>query len=258
MNATFQARLHFNGAGFVGWQRQAQGRSVQAEVERVLARLGGGPVTATAAGRTDAGVHALGLPVSFVLPRAWEAAALARALNALLPDDCWVEAVYPMRPGFHARRSALWRRYRYEVGTDAACRSPFRRPYEWALGRGLDGAALREAAGQLAGEHDFRAFAAVGQEKPHHRCRILEARWEARPGGWRFEVAADRFLHHMVRMLVGTMVDIALGRRTASDMTTLLARTDNAETSPPAPPEGLYFLAAGYPPECYLAGEGPA
>lgn len=258
MSATFQARLHFDGAGFVGWQRQAQGRSVQGEVEQVLARLAGGPVAATAAGRTDAGVHALGLPVSFVLPRAWDPAALARALNALLPDDCWVEAVHPMQPGFHARRSALWRRYRYEVGTDAGCRSPFRRRYEWPLGRPLDGEALRGAAAHLPGEHDFRAFAAVGQQKPHYRCRILEARWSDRPGGWRFEVAADRFLHHMVRMLVGTMVDIALGRRNASDMTTLLARTDNADTSPPAPPEGLYFLAAGYPPACYLVGEGPA
>ena len=125
-----------------------------------------------------------------------------------------------MQDGFHARKSALTRRYRYDIGTDDAAASPFRRPFEWALVPAPGAAALRAAATLLHGEHDFRAFAARGQAKPHYRCRLAVAEWtERREGrGVSFHVEADRFLHHMVRMLVGTMVDIGLGRRPVSDI----------------------------------------
>jgi tRNA pseudouridine38-40 synthase len=252
MSRTFLAALHFDGTGFVGWQRQPAGRSVQMEFERVLERLFARRAVAHAAGRTDAGVHAVGLAVSFSAPPSWSSAALRRALNALLPKDCWVESVHPMRPGFHARKSALSRRYRYDIGTDDAAASPFRRRFEWALGRPLDAAALRAAATLLLGEHDFRAFAAKGEPKPHYRCRLSRAEWETRPErGLSFQVEADRFLHHMVRMLVGTMVDVGLERRPLSDIEALLERGDNSETSPPAPPQGLYFVTATYPDALY-------
>ena len=255
MSRTFLATLHFDGTGFVGWQRQPAGRSVQVEFERVLTRLFGRRAPATAAGRTDAGVHAVGLGVSFSAPATWNAPSLLRALNALLPRDCWVERVHPMHAGFHARKSALSRRYRYDVGTDPASASPFRRPFEWALARPLDLAALRAAATLLHGEHDFRAFAAKGEPKPHYQCRLAEAEWRERPAsqGVSFHVQADRFLHHMVRMLVGTMVDVGLGRRPLSDIEMLLERGDNQRTSPPAPPQGLYFVEVAYPSELYLA-----
>jgi len=249
MSRTFLAVLQFDGGRFLGWQRQAAGRTVQGEFEGVLERLVGRRVVAHAAGRTDAGVHAVGLGVSFALPVKWEADAVRRALNALLPRDCWVERVGAVPNGFHARKSASGRRYRYDVGVDAATLSPFRRPYEWALCRPLDPDRLRAAAALLLGEHDFRAFAAKGEPKPHYRCTLRTAEWQDRAAGrgFSFHVAADRFLHHMVRMLVGTMVDIGLERRPVEEMTTLLTRDDNAETSPPAPPEGLYFVAAEYP-----------
>ena len=257
MSRTFLASLHFDGTGFVGWQRQPAGRSVQLEFERVLERLFEQPAPAHAAGRTDAGVHALGLGVSFSTPDRWTAPALRRAINALLPPDCWVGSVHAMAPGFHARKSARSRRYRYDVGTDEASASPFRRPFEWALRRPLDAGALRAAATLLQGEHDFRAFAAVGEPRPHYRCRLAVAEWAERPEGRgvSFHVEADRFLHHMVRLLVGTMVDIGRGRRPLSDIDLLLERGDNQRTSPPAPPEGLYFVRAAYPPALFLAGE---
>jgi len=218
-----------------------------------MERLCGRRIVAHAAGRTDAGVHALGMGVSFAAPSKWTADALRRALNALLPRDCWVESVVPMKPGFHARRSAAARRYRYDVGTDQAAFSPFRRPYEWALGRRLDIAAMRRAADLVQGQHSFEAFAARSGPKPHYRCRVAMARWEPRDSdrGFRFHITADRFLHHMVRFLVGTMVDIGLARRPIDEMATLLASADNRLTSPPAPPQGLYFVAADYPAECY-------
>ena len=252
--------LHFDGGRYLGWQRQASGRTVQGEVESVLERLAGRRVVAHGAGRTDAGVHSLGLGVSFSLAAKWEPDTVRRALNALLPRDCWVERVRAVHPGFHARKSALGREYRYVVGTDAASLSPFRRPYEWALGRPLDAAGLRGAADRLPGVHDFRAFAAKGEPKPHYQCTVRRAEWRVRPEGqgWTFHVAADRFLHHMVRMLVGTMVDIGLGRRAPEDMGALLVRQDNAETSPPAPPEGLYFVSAAYPAEAFADHPGDA
>jgi tRNA pseudouridine38-40 synthase len=211
---------------------------------------------AHAAGRTDTGVHAVGLAVSFSAPATWNAAALRRALNALLPTDCWIESVHPMQPGFHARKSAISRRYRYDIGLDDAASSPFRRRFEWALERPLDLAALRSAARLLLGEHDFRAFAAKGAPKPHYLCRLALSEWEPRADdrGVSFHVEADRFLHHMVRMLVGTMVDVGLERRPLADIEALLERGDNSETSPPAPPQGLYFVAATYP-EALYAGE---
>jgi tRNA pseudouridine38-40 synthase len=257
MSRTFLARLQFDGTGFIGWQRQPSGRSVQTEFERVLERLFGQRAPAHAAGRTDAGVHAIGLGVSFPAPDTWSARTLHRALNALLPRDCWVEQVHAMQPGFHARRSALARRYRYDIGTDHASASPFRHPFEWALARPLDGGALGAAATLLQGDHDFQAFAAKGQDKPHYRCRLAVAKWTERPGGrgMSFHVEADRFLHHMVRMLVGTMVDVGLGRRPLSDVDMLLGQENNQLTSPPAPPQGLYFVRATYPAELFLAPE---
>jgi tRNA pseudouridine38-40 synthase len=255
MHQTFLALLHFDGGGFIGWQRQSAGRSVQGDVEQVLKRLSGHHTAAHAAGRTDAGVHAQGLGVSFSLPMHWSPDELQRALNALLPNDCWIERVTRVQPGFHARKSALSRSYRYDIGTDPGSASPFRRRYEWALGRPLNVPALHAASRQLRGEHDFTAFSVRGQPRAHHRSRILRSEWTDRGDtrGVSYHVEADRFLHHMVRMLVGTMVDIGVGRRPAGDLAALLVRGDNLETSPPAPPEGLYFVAATYPADCYDA-----
>lgn len=253
MSRTFLAILHFDGSGFVGWQRQKAGRSVQGECEAVLEKLNGRRIPVYAAGRTDAGVHARGMGVSLTVPAKWTAETLRRALNALLPKDCWIERMDEMSPGFHARKSATARRYHYLVGTDDGSASPFRRPYEWALARSLDREALSRGASDVLGIHDFRAFAAKGEAKPHYRCEVRTARWTDRDGtGVCFEIEADRFLHHMVRFLVGTMVDMGLGRRPAEDMKDLLARSDNDETSPPAPPQGLYFIAAEYPKECFV------
>jgi tRNA pseudouridine38-40 synthase len=174
---------------------------------------------------------------------------VSRALNALLPADIWVARVGVAPEGFHARKDAVSRSYRYVVGCDPGASSPFRRPFEWALGVPLEVTALQESAAALTGEHDFRAFSSVGQDKPHYRCRVSIAEWEERRDreGFIFHVEADRFLHRMVRFLVGTMVDIGRGRRPPTDTASLLLTTVNSETSPPAPPEGLYLMGARYP-----------
>ena len=243
------AVLEYCGRDFAGWQLQPSVRTVQGELEAVLKRLVGQRVVTRASGRTDAGVHALGQLVSFVAPERWTTDELLRALRALLPSDMRVVRVGTAPDGFDARRHATSRRYRYVVGCDHAAYSPFRRPYEWALGRPLNGQLLIETSALIAGEHDFRGFCAVGQEKPHYLCTVTTAEWQERGDaeGFIFEIEANRFLHHMVRFLVGTMVDVALGRRPEHDVSRLLAEKNNKNVSPPAPPEGLYLLGARYP-----------
>jgi tRNA pseudouridine38-40 synthase len=245
----------YDGGGFAGWQRQPDQRTVQGEMERVLHRLCGAPVNALAAGRTDAGVHARGQGVGVRVPPRWSPAALRRAMNALLPRDVWIASAHAMVPTFHPRFDARTRRYRYFVGLDERARSPFRRRTTWALGRPLDLDRLSAEGAALPGEHCFRAFA-VAHTAPatdDHRCRIHHASWTRVGDDAVFEVEANRFLHHMVRFLVGTMVEVATGRRPAGTVASLLAAPDNARTAPPAPPEGLFFEAVTYPASSYLA-----
>jgi tRNA pseudouridine38-40 synthase len=159
-----------------------------------------------------------------------------------------------MHDRFHARYDATSRRYTYYLGTDEASRSPFRRRYEWALGRPVDAGLLDAAAAVLVGEHAFWAFAVRGTapEDDAHRCTVTTACWRERDGGYAFEIEANRFLHHMVRFLVGTMVDVARGRRPLEDVQRLLQATNNADTSPPAPAHALFLDAVIYPCDLYL------
>jgi len=181
---------------------------------------------------------------------------MRRALNALLPDDLWVADAHAMRDDFHARYSATARAYSYYVGTDDEAASPFRRRTEWVVQRPLDGAALALAAAGLVGDHCFRGFAVQGTAPADddHRCEVRRAEWRPRPGGLVFEIEANRFLHHMVRFLVGTMIDVALGRRPAADVETLLRASDNSAVSPPAPPHALFLDRVCYPGELFLSG----
>jgi tRNA pseudouridine38-40 synthase len=227
---------------------------VQGELERVLARLTGGQVAALGAGRTDAGVHARGQAVGVRVPERWSAANLRRALNALLPRDIWVKAAFEMRPDFHARYSALARRYSYYVGIDEEARSPFRRHTEWPITHALDRALLDRATSLLAGDHCFVAFAVRGTapETDSHRCTVHSATWRDREGGLVFEIEANRFLHHMVRFLVGTLIEVASAKRNADTVERLLAASANDEVSPPAPAHALFLDRVTYPNDLYL------
>jgi tRNA pseudouridine38-40 synthase len=246
--------LHYDGTNFSGWQRQPDRRTVQGELEAALSRLCAQPVAALGAGRTDAGVHARGPAVGVRVPAKWAPVTMRRALNALLPDDLWVADAHAMRDDFHARYSATARAYSYYVGTDDEAASPFRRRTEWVVQRPLDPAVLAEAASRVVGDHGFRAFAVRGTApaRDDHRCTVRVAEWRPRPGGLVFEIEANRFLHHMVRFLVGTMIEAALGRRPASDVARLLDAPDNADVSPPAPAHALFLERVAYPGDLYL------
>src|SRR5439155_250615 len=181
----YLAVAQYDGAQFAGWQRQPDGRTVQAEFEAVLEKLMGRRTPATGAGRTDTGVHALGQGVGFLAGERWAAdtAGLLRALNALLPRDIWVERLHAMRPGFHARNSAQARRYRYVIGTDQAARSPFRRPYEWALGCPLEVTLLGRAAEDLVGGDGVGGLGSTGARLARPHYRTSQAHQLGGPGG---------------------------------------------------------------------------
>lgn len=251
---TVQLVLHYDGAGFHGWQQQPGMRTVQGVLEDALERLSGSRIAALGSGRTDAGVHARGQAVGVRVPERWAPRELRRALNAVLPRDVWVAAAAEMRPEFHARYSAVSRRYAYHVGTDDDAESPFRRQREYAFRQALDLDVLDAAAALVIGEHRFLAFAIRGTAPPgdEHRCRILDAHWQRRAGALVFAITANRFLHHMVRFLVGTMLDIASRRRPIDDMLELLNASDNSAASSPAPPHGLYLECVEYPSDLYV------
>ncbi|MBI2408509.1 MAG: tRNA pseudouridine(38-40) synthase TruA [Gemmatimonadetes bacterium] len=249
-----QLVLHYDGTDFSGWQVQPETRTVQGTLESVLARLCGGPVRVTGAGRTDAGVHARGQAVGVKVPLHWTTDRLRQVLNNQLPDDVYVAAVHGMHPEFHARYSATSRRYSYAVGLDETARSPFRRRWEWPVAKPIDSDALAWCAAALLGEHQFFGFAVRGTAPADddHRCEVRFARWRAVPGGLVFDVEANRFLHHMVRFLVGTMLAVATHQRPRDDFAALLEADVNDEVSPPAPACGLCLEQVSYPAALYL------
>jgi tRNA pseudouridine38-40 synthase len=230
--------LEYDGTRYVGWQVQPNGPSIQAEVERALATLHGGPRRVTAAGRTDAGVHARGQVASFAEERPLPLAAYAKGMNALLPPDVAVRAASLERDGFDARRSASGKRYRYRI-VNLATRAPLARLQAWQVFRPLDAAAMGAAAAPLLGRHDFSAFRAADCEAAHAVRDV--GRLDVARTGDELEVVveATAFLKHMVRNLVGTLVEVGLGRRSPHDMEALLSSRDRTRAGRTAPPQGL-------------------
>ncbi len=242
-----QLVLHYDGSSFHGWQVQPDQRTVQGELQAALERLTGEPRTVMGSGRTDTGVHATGQVASVLLPPRWTPREIHRALNAVLPRDVWVQAVREVDERFHPRYDARGRTYRYRVGTRPESASPFHRGWCWPLGEELDGGLLDAAAERIVGRHSFRSFAKSGQPERGYVCAVADARWRPWALGPELEITADRYLHHMVRYLVGTMVDVGRGRRPLEHVSALLEGADGLETSPPAPPEGLFLAHVEYP-----------
>lgn len=249
--------VQYDGSAFYGWQLQPQGRTVQGEIERVVSRLFAAPTRVLGSGRTDRGVHAVGQVAAVDAPPKWEGPVLRRAMNALLPRDVWIADAREVAPRFHPRYDALSRSYVYRVGTEEATQSPFHARWCWPVSHPLDVEKMRRAATALPGDHSFRALAKAGQEHRGDRCIVTRAEWLEWPGlGLELRIAANRFLHHMVRYIVGTLVEIGSGRRSVEDMARLLEGDPSVETSPPAPAQGLFLHAVEYPPPPY--GPGPA
>ena len=242
---TLRLTVAYDGTPFIGWQRQAQGVSIQGLLEDALAAIEGAPVAVHGAGRTDAGVHALAQVASVTLAAAIEAATLARALNAVLPPEVRVTGVDEAPPGFHARFSATGKVYEYRIANGRIV-SPFEHRYVWHVPQPLDVAALRAASAPLVGQHDFSAFQGAGTEV-HTAVRTVHSLdWRADGSSITMRVAGDGFLRHMVRTIAGTIVDVGLGRRRVDEIPRILASRDRSAAGATAPAKGLFLVSVMY------------
>ena len=259
MPRTLKITLAYDGARFVGWQRQARGESIQGLLEAALARFEGAPVVVHGAGRTDAGVHALGQVASAVLTCGHEPDAIRRGLNAQLPDDVRVLAVAEEAAEFHARFSTRGKTYRYLIRAGGIA-IPFERTAVWHVPETLDAAAMARAAESLVGRHDFAAFRSAGDrvrstERTLRRSTIAAPAGGSGPGGdipgagvlLAYEVEGDGFLRHMVRAIVGTLVEVGRGWRAPDSIASLLEpATPRGKAGATAPAHGLYLIRVDY------------
>lgn len=256
---TIKLTLAYDGTRYVGWQRQAAGTSIQGLVEAALAEIDEGFVPVVGAGRTDAGVHALGQVASFRLRHKMPLGTLVRALNARLPDDVRALAAEDAGPDFHARYSATSKTYRYRLSAGAAG-DPFGWRYVWQVLTPLDQEAMQRSIGALVGRHDFASFQATGSTVRTTVRTVVAVRLAEVPAGegspipalgprapvLHLEITADGFLRHMVRTIVGTVVEVGQGRRAPADLAEVLAARDRARAGPTAPAQGLFLVGVEY------------
>jgi len=266
----FRIVVAYDGGGFVGWQRQpaAAGSSIQGLLEDALGELDGNPVTVLGAGRTDAGVHALGQVAAFTLARAIAADVVVRALNVRLPDSVRVLTAEQVPESFNPRHDARAKTYRYRIWHGDVM-NPLERCYAWHIFGPLDVEAMQAAARLLEGRHDFSAFQGSGSDvqstvREVIRSRVMttgatgdaestentegtEEPVVARDGTLvTYEISGDGFLRHMVRAIVGTLVEIGRGRWSAEAVREILASRDRAAAGPTAPAQGLFLVRVHY------------
>jgi len=243
----FRLTIEYDGTGFVGWQRQANGLSIQESIEAAILAFCGETVTVRGAGRTDAGVHALGQVAHIDLARDWRADTVRDALNAMLrPAPISIVAAEPVGPAFDARFSARARHYLYRV-VDRRAPPALDRDRVWHVRRPLDAAAMAEAAGLLLGHHDFTTFRST-ECQAKSPIRSIDAFTVTRAGDEiRFAVSARSFLHNQVRSMVGSLKLVGEGRWRPADVAAALAARDRRACGPVAPPTGLHLVAVDYP-----------
>jgi tRNA pseudouridine38-40 synthase len=247
----YRVTLAYDGTDFLGWQLQGgAGRTVQGVLEDALGRLGGGArVPVHGAGRTDAGVHALGQVAAFSLPRDLEPGALQRALNALLSPDVRVLETVLAPPGFHPRRSALSKLYRYELDCEGI-QIPQRRRFAGFSPRPLDEAAVRRAAALYLGPHDFASLASSGGSVKTTVRTVTRSQAAFAGSTLVYEVEADGFLRKMVRSMVGGLIAAGRGVLSPEDLARALQARDRRAWPAPAPACGLTLVRVAYPPGC--------
>ncbi|WP_020675614.1 tRNA pseudouridine(38-40) synthase TruA [Geopsychrobacter electrodiphilus] len=238
--------LEFDGGAYVGWQYQTNGQSIQQRVEEALGDLCGGPVTVYSSGRTDAGVHARGMVVHFVVDHILPLAAYLHGVNQRLPADIAVRRVRKVADRFHARFSAIGKWYRYSIYL-APVRSPLCQRFGWHFTKPLDLELMRLAARDFIGEHDFAAFRGSGCSAKTTIRRIDSVELVEDGDFVHLDVRGSGFLRHMVRMMVGTLVQIGAGKRALSDVRRLLSQGVVDETRLNAPAKGLCLQQVYYP-----------
>lgn len=253
---TVRLDLAYEGTRYHGFGLQPNRRTIQEVLEEALARSLGERVRVTAAGRTDAGVHASGQVVSFTTRGRLAPPELLRAANAHLPDDVLVHGAADMPPEYDARRSAIRRHYRYLIWSQRLPSLWWRR-WAWHLTDRPDLAAMQQATDQLVGTHDFASFLGHRSQEPSGRTTI---RTIERAAWWQdgnligFEITANAFLRHMVRGVVGTLVEVGRGKLDPAQFGTILGAGDRRQAGPNAPPHGLILTGVEYPEHLEVIG----
>jgi tRNA pseudouridine38-40 synthase len=278
---SFRITVAYDGTDYVGWQRQANGLSIQELIEDALRAIDGRAVAVAGAGRTDSGVHALGQVAAFSIERALTPDAVVRALNAHLPDAIRIMSAEEVPPSFRPRFEAIAKTYRYRIWNGEVV-SPFERRYAWHVSGALDVDAMSAAARLIEGEHDFAAFQASGSDVITTVREVVESRVLRIPDcglrmdcGLRiedrglipnsqsaihnesairnpqsallaYEVTGTGFLRHMVRTIVGTLVEVGRRRQPVDWMAAVLASRDRATAGPTAPAAGLFLVRVDY------------
>lgn len=247
--------LRYDGTNFHGWQRQEEERTVQGELERGLAAVLGGGFRLKSSSRTDAGVHAVEHPVNVWSDAVLPPAGLAAALNSALAPDVSVQRCLLVPAEFNAKKMALGKTYRYRL-FESSVPDPFLARTSWRLNRTVDEDAMRDAAACLLGEHDFSAFRAADCDSVTTRrllsCLVVERRGREVV----LTVSGNAFLRNMVRILVGSLAEVGLGRRDGPWLAHVLASRDRTLAGPTAPAHGLFLLSVSYPPEVLCDGAG--
>jgi tRNA pseudouridine38-40 synthase len=243
---TFKLTVAYDGTGLVGWQRQANGASVQQAIEEALADLAGGPVAVAGAGRTDAGVHALAQVASCTIERPLDAATIVRAANARLPAAIRILGAEEAPPTFHARFGARTKTYQYRLWNGDVL-DPFERAFAWHVPGRLDVAAMAEAARVIEGRQDFAAFQAAGGVARSTEREVIRSEVARRAEALvTYEVCGNGFLRHMVRAIVGSLVEIGRGRRDPAWLASVVASRDRTLAGPTAPAQGLFLVRVDY------------
>lgn len=245
---TFKLTIAYDGTNYAGWQRQLGVDTIQARLEAAVAEIEGNHVTVHGAGRTDSGVHALGQVASFQIDHGITTSALRRALNAKLPEDIRVREVETVSGLFHARFNARCKSYRYRINR-ATIPNPMENRFAWHIGDALDLAVMRRAAVALIGRHDFKSFqtATSGAELKTTVRTVFAIEIHLKPEQIvTIDVVGDGFLRYMVRTIVGTLVEVGLGRREATEMPDVLLAKSRDLAGPTAPALGLCLVSVVY------------
>jgi tRNA pseudouridine38-40 synthase len=237
--------IEYDGTGYCGWQIQPNGESIQAVLERAISTFFGTPIRITGSGRTDAGVHALGQVANFRVDKEHDRHRILRGLNALTPPDITIKEIEIVADAFDARRDGRSRVYEYHI-LNRLTSSPFYLNRAWHVHEELDRAAMRTAISCLLGEHDFSSFRAAGCEAMHPIRKVYRSSLEQRGELLVYTIEATAFLRHMVRNIVGTLVEVGRGLRPAESFRDLLEARDRTQAGPTAPPQGLYLIEVKY------------
>jgi tRNA pseudouridine38-40 synthase len=243
MQRNIKLEIEYDGTDFHGWQMQPELRTVQGEIQEKLKTILRHEVSLIGAGRTDVGVHALGQVANFKTDHPLETRSILEALNGLIHHDVVIKKAQETEPDFHSRYSAIGRLYEYRI---CRRRSALLRRYVWEVLYSLNTEEIVRATEHVEGEHDFSSFCVAESSKGKNLCNVTRATWEKSGDELLFRIEANRFLHTMVRSLVGTLVEVARGYFSVADFVHIMEAKDRRKAGPTAPPRGLYLVEVKY------------